>query len=44
VVDGVADNAPGEMNPAKPMGNYVALHLGNAEYVFPCHFKPGTLK
>ncbi|MGB7159069.1 MAG: M23 family metallopeptidase [Tepidisphaeraceae bacterium] len=43
-VDDVPDNTPGEMNPAKAMGNYVVLQLGTAEYLFLCHFKPGTLK
>jgi murein DD-endopeptidase MepM/ murein hydrolase activator NlpD len=41
--DGLADNAPGEMNPKKALGNYVILDHGCAEFSFFAHFQPGSL-
>lgn len=44
VVDGVPDNVPGKMNPAKPAGNHVVIDHGNEEFSLVAHFKPGTLR
>ncbi len=44
VEDGVADNVPGVMNSAKPLGNHVVLDHGNGEFSFLVHFKQGTVK
>lgn len=43
VENGVADNTPGEMNPLTPLGNYVILDHGEAEYSFFAHFKQGSV-
>ena len=32
VVDGVADNVPGQMNPAAPIGNHVVLRVGDGAF------------
>jgi hypothetical protein len=40
----VADNVPGEMNPAQAMGNHVILDHGNGEFSFLAHFQQGTLQ
>jgi hypothetical protein len=44
VVDGVPDNVPGTMNPAKAAGNHVVIAHGNGEFSLLAHLKPGTLK
>ncbi len=44
VVDGVADNVPGKMNPEQTCGNHIVLDLGNQEYLFMAHFQNGTIK
>jgi murein DD-endopeptidase MepM/ murein hydrolase activator NlpD len=44
VVDGVKDNAPGQMNPFFPTGNTVILKTGNLEYVIFAHFKQDSIK
>ena len=41
--DGVHDNAPGEMNPAQALGNYVILDHGNREFSFLAHLKQGSV-
>lgn len=43
VTDTVADNVPGVMNRAQPLGNHVVLDHGNGEFSFLCHFKQGTV-
>ncbi len=40
----IADNVPGEMNPAQALGNHVILDHGNGEYSFLAHLKQGTLR
>lgn len=42
-VDGVRDQAPGEMNPDAPLGNHVILDHGNDEVSFLAHLKSGSL-
>jgi murein DD-endopeptidase MepM/ murein hydrolase activator NlpD len=43
VVDGVAENVPGQMDPAHAAGNHVVIDLGDGEYVFLAHMIPGSL-
>jgi len=43
-VDGIEDNAPGEMNPAQALGNHVILDHGNGEYSFLAHFQKGSVQ
>lgn len=42
-MDGIADNVPGVMNAAQPLGNHVVLDHGNGEYSFLAHLKRGSL-
>jgi hypothetical protein len=42
-VDGVADNTPGEMNPATAAGNHVVIDHGNGEFSLLAHFRSGTV-
>lgn len=42
-VDGVADNEPGEMNAEQPLGNYVVLEHGDAEFSFLVHLQQGSV-
>lgn len=42
-LDTVADNTPGVMNRAQPLGNHVILDHGNGEFSFLCHFKQGSV-
>ncbi|MGZ7032393.1 MAG: peptidoglycan DD-metalloendopeptidase family protein [Thermoanaerobaculia bacterium] len=42
-VDGVADNTPGEMNPAAAAGNHVVIDHGNGEFSLLAHFRSGTV-
>ncbi|HEY2826098.1 MAG TPA: M23 family metallopeptidase [Pirellulales bacterium] len=44
VVDGIADNVPGKMNPTEPCGNHVVLDLRNDEYLFMAHLQNGSVK
>lgn len=44
VVDGVKDNAPGELNPMYVPGNTVILKTANNEYLFFAHFKQYSIK
>jgi murein DD-endopeptidase MepM/ murein hydrolase activator NlpD len=41
--DDLFDNAPGEMNPTKVLGNHVILDHGCGEFSFFAHFEPGTV-
>ncbi len=42
-VDGIADNVPGEMNPAHAAGNHIVIDHGNGEYSVLAHFRNGTV-
>jgi murein DD-endopeptidase MepM/ murein hydrolase activator NlpD len=42
-VDGVADNAIGQMNHEQPLGNHVILDHGNGEYSFLAHLQQGSV-
>ena len=44
VVEGVADNVPGEMNPGQPTGNRVILDHGNDEYSVLAHLRQGSVR
>ncbi len=44
VVNDVADNTPGQMNPDQAEGNYVVVNLGRNEVLTLAHFKQGSLK
>lgn len=44
VVDGVADNVPGRMNPQQVTGNRVILDHGNDEYSVLAHLRDGTVQ
>ncbi len=44
VVDGVADNIPGEMNAMQPVGNHVVIDHGNGEFSFLAHLQEGSVK
>ena len=37
------DNIPGEMNPHKPLGNYVVIDHNNGEFSFLVHFKKNSI-
>ncbi len=37
------DNAPGVMDPANPLGNFVILDHGNDEYTLMAHFRQGSV-
>jgi murein DD-endopeptidase MepM/ murein hydrolase activator NlpD len=41
--DGVADNVPGEMNPAEALGNHVIIDHGNGEFSLLAHFQNGSV-
>lgn len=43
VVADVADNVPGQMNPAQAAGNYVLIDHDNGEYSLLAHFKQGSV-
>ncbi|OCS86666.1 M23 family metallopeptidase [Caryophanon tenue] len=43
VVDGIADNVPGDMNTAHPAGNYVVLKHSHGEYSFLAHFQQHSI-
>ena len=42
--DGVLENAPGEANAVKPLGNHLILDHGNGEYSFLAHLKSGSVR
>lgn len=44
VIDGVADNVPGEMNPSQPTGNRVVIDHGNDEYSVLAHLRQGSVR
>ncbi|MCW3073391.1 MAG: peptidase [Flaviaesturariibacter sp.] len=44
VVDGIKDNAPGEMNPVYVPGNTVVIKTAANEYLFFAHFQHRTIK
>ena len=44
VVDGIDDNALGELNPIYVPGNTVILKTANSEYLFFAHFKQNSIK
>jgi murein DD-endopeptidase MepM/ murein hydrolase activator NlpD len=44
VVDGIADNVPGEMNREQVTGNTVVLKTANNEYLLFAHFKQNSIK
>jgi murein DD-endopeptidase MepM/ murein hydrolase activator NlpD len=44
VIDGVADNKPGEMNKLDITGNTVVLKTAKNEYLFLAHFKQHSIK
>lgn len=44
VIEGVADNVPGEMNPSQPTGNRVILDHGNHEYSVLAHLRQGSVR
>lgn len=43
VVDGIADNVPGQMDEQNPAGNYVILEHANQEYSLLAHLIPGSI-
>jgi len=43
VVDGIADNRPGEMNPVYVPGNTVVLQTNHQEYLIFAHFKKHSI-
>lgn len=43
VIDGVADNEPGQMNPQQVTGNTVVIKTANDEYLLFAHIKNGTV-
>lgn len=43
VLDGVADNVPGEMNPSQLTGNTVVIKSAANEYVLMAHFKINSI-
>ena len=43
VENGLADNPPGVMDSANPLGNHVIIDHGNGEYSFMAHFKKGSV-
>jgi murein DD-endopeptidase MepM/ murein hydrolase activator NlpD len=43
-VDGIPDQAPGEMNPAQKAGNHVILDHGNGEYSLLAHLHRGSVR
>ncbi|MCE9576279.1 MAG: urea transporter, partial [Deltaproteobacteria bacterium] len=43
VHDGAADQPPGELDPGKPWGNAVVLHVGAELYVVLAHLKRGSI-
>ena len=42
-IDGIADNAPGRMNPVEPLGNHVIIDHGNSEFSFLAHLVDGSV-
>lgn len=44
VEDGVPDNYPGRMNPARPVGNCVVLDHGQGEFSLFAHLKNGSVR
>ena len=44
VVDGIADNVPGEMNREQVTGNTVVLKTANNEFLLFAHFKQNSIK
>jgi murein DD-endopeptidase MepM/ murein hydrolase activator NlpD len=42
--DGVVDNAPGKLNPEKPLGNHVILDHGDSEFSILCHLRQGSVR
>ena len=44
VVDGVADNPPGRMDPQQATGNRVVIDHGNSEYSMLVHLRAGSLR
>ena len=42
-VDGIADNAPGVMNPLTPVGNHIVIDHGNGEHSLFAHFRKGSI-
>src|SRR5690349_814622 len=43
-VDGIPDNAPGEMNALKAAGNHVILDHGDGEWSLFAHFQRGSIR
>ncbi len=43
VVDGIADNLPGSVNPHAGLGNHVVLDLGSGEFAFLGHLQRGSI-
>ena len=43
VIDGVADNIPGEMNPQQLTGNTIVLQTDNDEYLLLAHLMKGSI-
>lgn len=43
VVDGIADNIPGQMNPDQAEGNYLIIDHGNHEITTLAHFQQNTI-
>ena len=43
VVDGLPDQAIGEMDPANPAGNHIVLDLGEGEFAFLAHLRQGSV-
>lgn len=43
VVDGIADNVPGEMNESQPAGNMVVIQHANGERSMLAHFKQNSI-
>jgi murein DD-endopeptidase MepM/ murein hydrolase activator NlpD len=44
VVDGVADNLPGQMDASVVTGNRIVIDHGHGEYSLLAHLKPGSLR
>lgn len=43
VRDGIADNAPGEINSLENWGNYILIHLSSGAYALLAHLRQGSV-
>lgn len=44
IANDVADNAVGQTDAARPLGNHVVLDLGNSEFAFLAHMQNGSVR